>query len=787
MYDQPDSVVAQLARRGAADIYSDWILVQFDSYNDNRTAFAFGVNPRGVKRDLRMFEGAPDDPNWDAVWEVATEVDSLGWTAEFRIPLSQLRYSPAATTWGVNFQREVARNDEVALWSPTPPTAPAIVPLFGTLTGLEGLASPARLEFEPYAVSRLTQAPGDSGDPFHSANQLSTSAGMDLQYGLGSSLTLTGTINPDFGQVEADPSVVNLTAFETFFEDRRPFFVEGSDLFEFNLGLAGDELFYSRRIGRTPQGTPPGDALFSDVPEAATILGAMKLSGRTANGWSIGFMDAVTAEAVAQYTTPEGVERQRTRVEPLTNYGVARVARDFHDGQSAVGGILTATNRRLEENGPLTFLRSAAYSGGVDGRHRFGGGNYEVRAALVGSHILGTTESITLAQRAAGRYFQRPDANHLEVDPNFTSLSGYGGNFFLGNIGGGNWTWLTDTDFRSPGFEVNDLGFQQQADEANTRASVLYDHYTPTRLFRQAGIGFSSFYGSTFGGERVQTSFDTNGFLMFRNLWLLSAGVTRNLEALSTTALRGGPAIIAPASTDVFAVLQTDRRRALNGEVFMSGTRESETGGATFTVSPNVQLRPSGRLAFSLGPSLTWNRDAWQYVAQPSAGDATRYVFANLDQRTVSLTARLDYTFSPELSLQLYAQPFLSAGAYDGFREAAEPRASRFDERLRPLSAGELRTCDGFYGVRGQEPGCEDATGFAYSFSDPDFNTKQFRSNAVLRWEYRPGSTLFVVWNQGRTDAVSDGTFDLRNDIGTLFGTPGTNVLLIKLSYWFGL
>jgi hypothetical protein len=784
LYDSPDSIAAQLARRDAiAGTYSDLFFVMLDSYHDRRTAFNFGVNPRGVKVDLLFSDDSRRNLSWNAVWNVATQIDSLGWTAEFRIPLSQLRYNPEQTVWGLNFQRWIARKNESALWSPIPPDAPGLVSRFGDLVGLTGLASPTRLELEPYSVARVTRAPpGAPGDPFYRKSDLFGSAGMDFKYGISSSLTLTGTLNPDFGQVEADPSVVNLTAFESFFPEQRPFFVEGANLFDFDIGSG--QLFYSRRIGRRPQGFTPGDALFHDIPEATTILGAVKLSGKTTGGWSLGVLDVVTAAEQARYVDADGLQR-RAPVEPLTNYGVARVSRDFRNGQSALGGILTATNRRLEDGGSLGFLRSSAYSGGLDGRHRFGG-NYEVRGSLVGSRVAGSTEAIGLVQQAPGRYFQRPDAGHLDFDPDRTALSGLAGNLFLGKIGGGRWGWGFLGNAKSPAFEVNDLGFQRQADEINGRVYVTYSQYEPGRLFRRSGIGVHTFGGWTFGGERVQTGFNTNGFFQLRNYWEGFFDVTPTLRALSTTALRGGPAIVEPAGLGFGAGFNTDRRKPLSGSVYLRRSTD-EAGKRSLSLSPSLDLRPSLRIELSVGPTLSWNRDPAQYVGQRRLGDTTHFFLGHLEQTTTSLTARLDYTFTPALSLQFYAEPFISAGAYDRFREVADPRAGTFEDRFRLLSDEEVRVCEGFYGVRAQQDGCGEEASFAYRFGNPDFNIKRFNSNAVLRWEYRPGSTLFVVWNQGRRDFRRDGSFALDRDVGRLFGAESTNVLLVKVSYWFGL
>jgi hypothetical protein len=303
MFDpHPDSIMHALSRRDVRGP-SDQIKLLIDSYNDRRSGFEFAVNPDGVKRDYSMSNDGNEDESWNGVWEVATRVDSLGWTAEFRIPLSQLRFSaPAAAgtpelVWGVNFIRWISRKGEDSQWSLIPTTASAWVPYYGELRGLRLLAPPRRLEAQPYSLARVTHSPREDGNPLVRRVDAGASLGADLRYGLTPNITLTAAVNPDFGQVEADPSEVNLTAFETFHQERRAFFKEGTDIFRVRLGewFEERELFYSRRIGRPPEGTLPDSAQFTDVPAATSILGAAKLSGKTAGGWSLGALDAVAA------------------------------------------------------------------------------------------------------------------------------------------------------------------------------------------------------------------------------------------------------------------------------------------------------------------------------------------------------------------------------------------------------------------------------------------------------------------------------------------------------------
>jgi hypothetical protein len=786
MYDPaPGGITTQLARRDAVGLTSDWAHVLIDSYHDRRTAFRFSVNPSGVKRDVMHYDDTSEDGGWDAVWEVATSVDSLGWTAEFRIPLSQLRYQATGadgeTVWGLNFIRDVARLDERSWWAPVLPDAGGVVSLFGELTGLRDLPSLRRIEIMPYTVGRLTRAPNpESGSPFYRANDAWGSVGGDLRYGLTSNLTLTATVNPDFGQVEADPSQVNLSAFETFLQERRPFFQEGADIFQFGIGDNGSEqLFYSRRIGRSPQrGVYVADG-HVDAPESSPILAAGKLSGKLGSGWSVGVLNATTGAVHARVDSLGA--RWDEPIEPLTNYAVARLTRDFRDGQSTVGGIFTATNRRLDDPS-LEFLNSAAFAGGLDVRHRFGGGNYRFMASVLGSHVQGSERAMLRAQRSPARYFQRPDADHLDLDPTRASLQGAAATLELSKSGGGHWRWGTGLSARAPGFEINDLGYQRAADRIDHGGYVGYSQFRPQGPFRNWGLYVNGWHSWTFGGEQTGLGGNVNGGFQLKNLWSGYGGINREQQALSVVALRGGPAIVRPGRTNLWTGLGTDRRKPLSVTAHVDASWEDETDGGHVGGNLGITYRPAGNVSLSLQPFVTLQTAAWQCAAPPGCRVGERYLFAELDQRTMGMTTRLNYTFSPTLSLQLYAQPFLSSGEYSKFMEVRDYRAGRFADRFHRYAPEQI----GYdadtrrYGVRlGGGQGEPD-----FEFGNPNFNFRQLRSNAVLRWEYRPGSTLFLVWSQGRTDFDADGTFRLRHDAGELFGAPATNVFMIKLNYW---
>jgi hypothetical protein len=801
-YDpSPDSIAAQLGRRDAGNLYSDWLHVVLDSYHDRRSGYRFSVNPRGVKLDTYHFDDGSEDDGWDAVWDVATHVDSAGWTAEFRIPLSQLRFRPGADeqVWGLQFGRDVARRDEQSVWRAMSPSEPGFASRFGTLSGLRGLRSPRRLELLPYTVASVTREPGGGGDPFYHETARGGAVGADLKYGLAGDLTLTATINPDFGQVEADPSEVNLSAFESFFSEKRPFFVEGGDIFQFGVGLGDDNsesLFYSRRIGRQPQrGVNADDEHpFVDAPQQTTILGAAKLTGKVA-GWTVGVLDALTSRESTRFYRAGTGDVGSVVSEPMSNYAMARVRRDLRGGRSAVGGVLTSTWRFMDGEEGLAFLPSSALAGGLDFRHKFGAGdNWQVSGYALGSTVHGDSAAIQRLQMQPQRYYQRPDADHVDLQTDATQLSGNAASFQLAKIGGGRYRGGVLALYRSPGFEVNELGYLREADKIETAAYGRWFQFDQKGAFRRWDLGWNLYSGWTTGRERTFTGGNINGSFTLNSLWGAYYGVERSMGGLNPRSLRGGPALQSPGAWSGWAGFWSDSRKRVSGGVETSWGVEDQTDGHRFWLGPYVNVRPSSRLTLSLNPSVSREQSATQYVGtfNDARVDDSRFVFARLQQTTAALTARLNYTFSPELSLQFYAQPFVAAGDYEGLMEVADPRASGFADRFSALG-GAVRECDGYYGVRPQADGCGDGAGFAYTVDNPDFNFKQFRSNAVLRWEYRPGSTLFVVWSQGREHFAADGSFRAGRDFGRLFGmddaidVPATNVLMIKLNYWLNL
>lgn len=782
----PDSLLAPLGRRDYTGT-SDWAHVVIDSYHDGRTAFWFGVNPAGVKLD-GIVSGDREhslDISWDPVWEAAATRDSGGWSVEMRIPLSQLRFASGGEAWGIQFGRDIARTGERVFWAPILPAVDGFVSRFGTIRGFGDLAPTRRVEVLPYAKASVRSAPAAAGDPFASGTALESTVGADLRLGLTSDLTLSATINPDFGQVEADPSEVNLTAIETLFSERRPFFIEGNDIFSLGImdaaGFFGRELlFYSRRIGRTPQGSVPGAAAWAEAPDAARILAAAKVSGKTAAGWSLGALGALTGAERSRYQLADGTGGSAL-LEPRTSYAMLRTMKDHDGGNLILGAAATAVHRDPADAAALR-LHDQAYTGGLTLRQRFGGGNWTWKAHVIGSTVSGSPEAITATQRNPVHFRQRPDAAHLGVDSAATRLSGLSLEAAFAKFAGSNWRTGASVRAVTSGFEVNDLGFNHRTDNATYATWLGYEQYQPGRLFRRWSAWTNTWGAFDLGGTRQLSGANvwTQGTL--HNEWRLQADGGVELHGRNPKALRGGPALFTPFTRWAGVTVTSDPRRVLNTELTLRTSR-FETGGSVM-VSPATTLRASDRLHITLAPTFNRTEVPVQYVAQRTddAG-ARRYVTGELTQTTAALVARVSYTFTPTTTFQLYAQPFLSAGDYRRLAEVRQALAHRLEDRVETLG-DDVLTYDAAadrYAVDHTGDGTPD-----YTFSNPDFTFGEFRANAVFRWEYRPGSTLFLVWSQQRALAAPDGRFDLSGDARELFGERGTNVFLVKLSHWLG-
>ncbi len=793
-YDSaPDSIRAPLFRRDG-DESSDWVYVSFDSYNDKRTAFTFGINPRGVQKDVLLYDDTNEDILWDAVWEAKTKMTDHGWSAEMKIPLSQLRFSSNGNeqSWGVNFQRRLSRNGETSFWAPTSQNETGIVSQFGRLNGIKNLEEPRRLEVTPYVSADLTRLPSsNTSNPYFSRNELGGNIGGDIKYGITTDLTLTATINPDFGQVEADPAVINLTANENFFSERRPFFLEGNDIFQFGntktFSRFGNPItFYSRRIGRAPQGSAGRadvNAEYVDRPDFTTIAAAAKLSGKTQNGWSIGFLDAYTLEEDALYTTTAGTEHSFA-VEPATNYMVARTKKDFNSGNTYFGGFASAVNRSIDGTYFEDFLRSSAYLGGIDFEHNFNDRNWVTSGTVSYSVINGSKEAIQRAQTSPVRYYNRVDSDELSVDPDKTSLSGFATEMSIQKRGGDdNWmTSLTYSDV-SPGYETNDIGFQNRADYRSVNGGIVYRETDP-KLVQYFETWLFKGNAWNYDGDMINNWYGTGGFFRFNNLWTFNYNANVAGKQYMDRVTRGGPLMERPKDWNFNININTNPNKDVS---FHFGTHQRQDVAGEFdnSVWAGITLLPASFIQLTISPEFIYQNDIDQFVRgveDPNADQTygTRYVFADIKQRTLVTSVRLNWTFSPTMSLQTYVRPFISTGEYTNFKEFAEPKTYNFDKYGQ--DKGTISEANGTYTV---DP---DGTGSSpsFSFSDPDFNFRSVQGNAVFRWEYTPGSTLFLVWQQQRDDFVGMGNFNLNRDLDGLFSAKPTNVFLVKLSYWFG-
>jgi hypothetical protein len=757
-YDrEPERITTYLARRDQ-DLPSDWIRVLVDSYHDRRTAYEFAVNPSGVKQDRYWFNDNNNDASWDAVWDVVVTRDRQGWTAEFKIPFSQLRFTPAeATTFGFAVSRDIGRLRETSTWPLLSRNANGYVSSFGELGGLSTAASSKRLEVMPYTVASLTRQPTD-GNPLLSAAGGSGAVGMDLKYAVTPGLTLTATVNPDFGQVEADPAVVNLSAFETFFNERRPFFVEGSGNFRFDADCYDgcNNLFYSRRIGRAPQGMdslPSGDGIYTDAPSNSTILGAAKLTGRIGK-YSIGLMHAMTQEEFADVSTFGA--RSDQAVEPSTSYSVARVKREYAN-QSYIGMIGTVTNRRL--NDTLSFLPSSSYVGGADFDwrvRRF----YSLNGFVEGSRVNGAPAAIEALQENNRHLFQRPDLRAAHLDVTRTSLSGYAGAIAFNKIGGEYVHSNSYLYFRSPGFDTNDLGFLRRADQIRQGHWLQLRSNTVTKWFRQRSINFNQWASWDYDGDLQYAGMNVSGNVTFLNNWQAGVGAFQPLprRGFDDRLTRGGPGVISEGAPEQWFFVYSDNRRKFSAG--LEGDWGSDNHHSSWqSWYPSITVRPIPAVMFSLAVQINPSQQDSQWVNNVT-DTTTHYVFAHIDQRTVNITSRFNYTITPNLSVQLYAQPFISAGSYQGFKEVADARSDTYEGRYTPFDYP------------------------ADVYGNPDFNVKSFRTTNVLRWEYRPGSTLFVVWQQARENDAVPGGFSFGRDARAIFGVPPHNVFLVKLAYW---
>jgi len=819
MYDSLGArgVHARLARRdalldlgGTSAITSDKLTVTLDAYHDHLSRAQFQINPLGVIGDALGEGGSNLDDSWDPVWEGAAHVDSLGWTAEMRIPLSQLGYAVTSDrTWGMQIVRTIDRLNETDVWAFWRANELGGPSRYGNLTQLDLPPRRRAVELMPYAVTRTRRAPVDPGNPFVRHTDETIRAGTDLRAQVTPTLALNATINPDFGQVEVDPAVVNLSAFETFFPEKRPFFVQGSNAFDFGgfscffcHNVSSLDAFYSRRIGRAPQlgGLVSGSALYANVPDASTILGAAKLTGRAGTSNTIGVLDAVTGAERAEYVDTLGGPHLTQLVEPLTNYFVGRARRDFRSGATQAGVIATSVIRSTSDSLVASRLRSSATSGGVDFFTATTDRMYTVMGSALVSDVRGTADAIARTERSSAHYFQRPNRRErgdglfgAEYDTTATVMRGYGG-YLRGAKESGDWVWEAMTNFRSPGFEVNDISDLGRADYVWTNANLARQWTTPGRWYRNLWLLAGTQQQWNYDRDHTLTELHGDFSVTLPNYWFVNGFMLHDPPVLDDQLTRGGAVVQGPGLETYKVVFGGDSRRAV---VFSTGIRYSigtgvGRGTSRYTLAPELLVKPASNVSIDFAPGVSGGTTAQQFVTSIADPAATafywrRAVFATIRQTTVSLDTRVSWTFTPKLTLETYVQPFLATGAYSRFNEYARPRTGELVMYGRDASSTIAPTRDASGALTGYavDP---DGPGAAapFNFANPDFSARSLIGNTVLRWEYRPGSTLYLVWTHDRERDDALGRFAFGRDLRELLASPPTNTVQLKVTYWLG-
>jgi hypothetical protein len=772
-YDnEPEKIDRQLGRRD--DFMGDVVGINFDSYYDKRTGFEFNLSAGGAQIDL-MLQNDGWDTSWDAVWEGKTSLEDSAWTAEYRIPLSQLRYSAdEIQKWGMHAWRWINRNQEEDNWNLIPRDNPGLMRSIGELVGIENLPKSRRIEILPYTLGKAKFYEKEAGNPYAKGTDIDFNYGLDAKIGITSDFTLDLAMFPDFGQVEADPAVLNLSAFETFFDEKRPFFLEGKNITDFNFG--GGSLFYSRRIGQGPSYSPDLDsAEYAESVQNTAILGAAKVTGKTKNGLSVGIINAITAKETIEKITP--TDTSNIAVEPFSNYFVSRLQQDINSGNTIIGGMITNTRRAVKDS-HLEFLTDQATTGGIDFRHHWKEKTYFFDAKTVFSQVQGAQAAITDLQYSSARYYQRPDADHLEIDSSLTQLSGYGGEFAIGKSSGGKWRYNAYVGFRSPGLDLNEIGFLPTADQINQSISVDYVVNEPNGNVREYAVSSSQNNNFNFAGEYLQSSLHFSGRIKFENKWNYWANYNRFFNEINTKILRGGPSIYSQGFHCASAGFgSNDSKRVSFGFNYHTHIFDSKLSSET-SVSPNITWRATKSLRLSANTNYSVETNGFQYVDDDYGSE---YFMASLKRKTMGMTLRADYAITPEITLQYYGNPYISVGEYSKYKIISDYTSKEYDKLYHQYTDGE-KVYD------------EDANEYAlthngnsYDIANPDFNFQQFHSNFVARWEYKTGSTLYFVWSHVRNQYSEVTNMSLNDNIDDLIGTRPQNTFLIKFNYWFSL
>jgi hypothetical protein len=780
MFDAyPDSMVAQLVRRDVTTP-SDRFMVLVDPFRDKRSGYYFAVNVAGVLYDGTLFNDSWDDDSWDGVWEGRARRDegnpASGWTCEIRVPFSQLRFRRGAEqVWGVNFARRLGRRNEADYLVYPPKQSSGFVSRFPELRGIRNGHHAPSLEVLPYVTGKAEYLVRPVGDPFHDGSRYTPGSGMDLRRGVGNSLTLNATVNPDFGQVEVDPAVVNLSDVETYFSEKRPFFTENARVFSFGNEGANDywgfnwpepTFFYTRRVGRAPQGRFPEGAEYPDPSLATHILGAAKITGKLGPELNFGTMHALTRRETGQYVL-DGA-RERMELEPLTYYGVARALNERPGGYNGLGAMTTLVQRRFEGEEQRGALNEQSLMAGVDGWHFLDRQKTWVLSGYAAlSRVAGTRERMLAVQQGPLHYLQRPDARHLGVDSSATSLTGYIARVWLNKQQGALFS-NSAVGVVSPKFDVNDMGYHSRADVVNAHSGAGYKWIAPNGWRKYAHVLAAGWGGWDYDGNLYSGGLYAASQLTLANDWTVETSADLVPGTIRARLTRGGPRMRYPAGADANLTVTTDTRRRRVYTLTLSGGTVPSTSSFGSAVGLAVEWKPVSNFSLQVGPEVDRNVEDAQYVTtMPAPGEVPadfggqRYVFARLDQTTVLANIRLNVSFTPNLSLQTYLQPLISAGRYADFKELARSCSYDFIHY--------------------------DEVGAPEGLEDPSFNFKSLRGNAVLRWEYRPGSVLYFVWTQERTDYEPDGELRFGPSTRRLFDAAANDVFMVKATYYLDL
>jgi hypothetical protein len=778
MYSRdPSAIQAPLGRRDAVGDEAEHIFVSLDTFLDRRTAYTFGVSASGVRLDrFHATDNEGGDAGFNPVWEARTRVDGEGWTAELWIPFTQLRFSDRPEqVWGLNVYRFIPTLEEADYWVLIPRTERAWASRFGNLRGIEGVRPTRRLELLPFVLgsTTMTGESRDPQDPFDDGHNLTSRAGLDMKVGLGPNLTLDATVNPDFGQVEADPAEVNLTAFATRFEERRPFFTEGAEL----LSPRHQNVFYSRRIGTQPVGRAPGD--YVDYPSTSQILGAAKLTGRLNSGTSLGILAAVTDQEFAQTADMDSPDITRVRVAPRAAHAMVRVQQNVGNGGSTASVFLNAMHRDVGEGDPLaSLLTRNAFAFGTDALLRFRGGQYEWGWAVAGSYVEGEPAAIARIQLGSSHYMQRPDLTYNKFDPTRESLAGLSMLTSFDRTGGRHWLFGFSTKVDFPTFETNDIGRLTRADGIQPQVNLTYRETQPGTVFRSYSLRLNTAREWAFGGEIQAASAQASVNLTWLNFWTTSFSAAREFRTENAGLTRGGPLMGSPHGwrANFNVGNRSSAQTRLSGGLSASG---NELGGKSRQVNLNFSFRPGPRWQLSARPSFDRSTDPQQYVSTLSGGRpetyGSRYVFAYIERATYSMELRLGFTLKPDLNLDVYAEPFAASGRYYQYGELLAPGSI---ERLVYGTSGT--------GLEVRPDGSQVVTAGSSTFAlaNRDFNVRSFNSNVVLRWDWKPGSTMYLVWQQNRDERETVGTRIGVGDVLSSFKAPGSNILMFKTSWW---